>query len=544
MPRYPQRPQSHLTCQQAVSAFRHLLPAAWVFRELHADDYGVDAMVEIVEGESLKGPWFALQMKGTTTSRRRPLLALKTSTLNYLLGRPEPLMIALWVAPEDRCYWMWATEAKEQLRNSEADTARLRFEKGRVLGAGSWGQIAAHVTLHSDGSPVGLARRAHARFNEAGIPGAAVRVGSLGTSVEFEHPIVLRHDEFRFTDTNAGRAAATALDLHRKHGGPVNVPLSAFASPPSRAVDELMRLVGRPSEQGSLTLQPLGEGSSHEVQILLRATADDPDQQTFVRRLRKPALAYPGVLELERMGQQTKSLVLRPVALGLTIRIKLYRDDTIDRPGEFNVSIDWTDKPLSEAIRVEEFVDFARNGARIAVRYKGDVILVSGMKPGQVERRAWLPRLQLLDELVDLTDSPEPTPSTLSAEDWLVAARVLELLRDGMTPGNSFGEVLRLTSSPEHQSIASLDPELDRVSLSVRQEPYEVPLGDIAVRVPHSRREASDLRFAIQDGDKLLVWTDEASTVLEVLEDTSQLGSLDPRLSTPEESGETAPNNG
>ena len=73
--------------EQAVNAVRKCLPSQWITRE-QTVDYGIDLIVEIVNGTDVTATTFAVQIKGKERHLGgKPdaleIMGIKASTINY-----------------------------------------------------------------------------------------------------------------------------------------------------------------------------------------------------------------------------------------------------------------------------------------------------------------------------------------------------------------------------------------------------------------------------------------------------------------------------
>ena len=105
------RPKQHVIDTQAQSLFRQSLPAEWVVRPT-APDYGIDYEVEIVEGGSLTGFTFYVQLKGTLSPKYAdaslclPFEVDKLSYYSEKVNRPVFILVADLV--NNACLWLYA----------------------------------------------------------------------------------------------------------------------------------------------------------------------------------------------------------------------------------------------------------------------------------------------------------------------------------------------------------------------------------------------------------------------------------------------------
>lgn len=108
---WPQRKPSSLTATNGVTKALSFfdLEANWLFREQPSQDYGIDAHVEVVEGENVKGRLIALQIKsGDSWLHERsgggwdfyPQL----QHVNYWQNHSLPVAVVVWHESTDRLF--------------------------------------------------------------------------------------------------------------------------------------------------------------------------------------------------------------------------------------------------------------------------------------------------------------------------------------------------------------------------------------------------------------------------------------------------------
>lgn len=116
------RPKQHVIDTRAQSLFRQSLPGEWVIRPI-TPDYGIDYEVEIVEGGSLTGFTFYVQLKGTLSPRYNDLslcLPFEVDKLSYYAERVNrPVFILVADLVDNTCLWLYAQRfIREVLRFS------------------------------------------------------------------------------------------------------------------------------------------------------------------------------------------------------------------------------------------------------------------------------------------------------------------------------------------------------------------------------------------------------------------------------------------
>ena len=132
---FPKRPLSHVSGDEAVSIFTANCPAEWIVSSIHPD-YGLDLRIEITKDTAVTGEEFYVQIKGKQSIR--PLsngkveVQISQPTINYWLGKLNPVLIVLVDVP-NKCFWFdWLENAYENYPNSKEEQANvpltLRFK--------------------------------------------------------------------------------------------------------------------------------------------------------------------------------------------------------------------------------------------------------------------------------------------------------------------------------------------------------------------------------------------------------------------------------
>jgi hypothetical protein len=123
----PQRPHAHVLGQQAERFVMNGFPPEWVVREVFYD-YGLDLNVELTKRGVVTGQTFSVQVKAFEHDPARPEFVpvrLRTSTINYMKTRPEPVMVVAYVADRGDAYWTWIDDAPLS-RAGESETLLIR----------------------------------------------------------------------------------------------------------------------------------------------------------------------------------------------------------------------------------------------------------------------------------------------------------------------------------------------------------------------------------------------------------------------------------
>lgn len=187
----PRRPASHVLEEQSRRAFRSVLPAEWIIRDVW-EDYGVDMSVETYEASLPTGFEFVVQLKAKAkTQQGTPLfVSIPAATVNYLLQRPVPAMIVGYDAGSDALYYRWI---EEYLTADEYAQSKKRSRKSfRVT-------FPTHSKLSRESASEILDY-----FRPAGVPADRVKdlVTGLSQAGAAERYKILR--ELRFLRTEDG----------------------------------------------------------------------------------------------------------------------------------------------------------------------------------------------------------------------------------------------------------------------------------------------------------------------------------------------------
>ncbi|MBV9484772.1 MAG: DUF4365 domain-containing protein [Frankiaceae bacterium] len=106
------RPSSAKVANTAVTVTKLAIEESlgWIFREQPTEDYGIDAQVEVVDGEDVRGRLLALQIKGGSSWFREPgpggwWYRPDAAHVDYWTNHSLPVVIVL-VDPDSRtCFW-------------------------------------------------------------------------------------------------------------------------------------------------------------------------------------------------------------------------------------------------------------------------------------------------------------------------------------------------------------------------------------------------------------------------------------------------------
>lgn len=112
----------------------------WLFREQPTDDYGIDAHLEIVEGEKATGRLIGLQVKAGASylaeeNARGFVYRGKVEHLNYWTNSTLPVVLVLCDVARETCYWVHVTE--EAVERTSDDGWKVLVPKDQVLDSNS-----------------------------------------------------------------------------------------------------------------------------------------------------------------------------------------------------------------------------------------------------------------------------------------------------------------------------------------------------------------------------------------------------------------------
>lgn len=82
----------------------------WLFREQPTEDYGIDAQIEVVDGEAVRGKLLALQIKSGLSLFREPApggwwFRPKADHVHYWTNHSLPVAVILYHPETGRCHW-------------------------------------------------------------------------------------------------------------------------------------------------------------------------------------------------------------------------------------------------------------------------------------------------------------------------------------------------------------------------------------------------------------------------------------------------------
>ncbi|GAA2046459.1 hypothetical protein GCM10009839_58500 [Catenulispora yoronensis] len=108
----------------------------WLFREQPTDDYGIDAQVEVIDGENVSGRLIALQIKSGESWFNDAALGgwwfrPNDDHVQYWLNHSLPVVVVLYHPGTKRCYWQLVNQ--ETLARTQADGWKLLIPATHVL---------------------------------------------------------------------------------------------------------------------------------------------------------------------------------------------------------------------------------------------------------------------------------------------------------------------------------------------------------------------------------------------------------------------------
>jgi Domain of unknown function (DUF4365)/Domain of unknown function (DUF4263) len=129
------------TAAVALAVARDL---GWVFREQPFDDYGIDALVEIIEDGFVSGKLFALQIKSGLGSFRNLSsdgwwYHPSTSHALYWKNHSVPVVIVLYNPETGTCYWQVVSH--DSLKSTQAGGWEMLIPKDQVLNENARGPL-------------------------------------------------------------------------------------------------------------------------------------------------------------------------------------------------------------------------------------------------------------------------------------------------------------------------------------------------------------------------------------------------------------------
>lgn len=130
----------------------------WLFREQPAEDYGIDAHAEVVDGGAVTGKLLALQIKAGTSWFRESCqdgwwFRPDAEHVQYWRDHSLPVVVVLYHPETRRCYWQRVNT--ETLVKTSADGWKLLIPEAQVLDA----RARAPLQAAAEGDPYELRLR-------------------------------------------------------------------------------------------------------------------------------------------------------------------------------------------------------------------------------------------------------------------------------------------------------------------------------------------------------------------------------------------------
>ncbi len=140
----PKRINNHNSEELSERFFNNCLPENW-YSYPPRNDYGVDLIVEIFEGEEATGLELIVQLKstGTATENEIEKQTLDVSTYNYLNEKLRVAMIVKYVIPENEAYWILLKDIPSP--NQKNKTFTINLPKLKKLSNINWEEIKEYV---------------------------------------------------------------------------------------------------------------------------------------------------------------------------------------------------------------------------------------------------------------------------------------------------------------------------------------------------------------------------------------------------------------
>ncbi|MER7520741.1 DUF4365 domain-containing protein [Streptomyces sp. NPDC126499] len=127
----------------------------WLFREQPAEDFGIDAHAEVVDGERVRGRLLALQIKsGLSWFRERGeggwWFRPDAAHVEYWTNHSLPVVVVLYHPESKRCYWQLVN--RETLVETSSGSWKLLVPEAHVLD----GTARAALSQAAEGDPYTL----------------------------------------------------------------------------------------------------------------------------------------------------------------------------------------------------------------------------------------------------------------------------------------------------------------------------------------------------------------------------------------------------
>jgi Domain of unknown function (DUF4365) len=165
----------------------------WLFREQPTEDYGIDAQVEVVDGETVRGKLLAIQIKSGKSLFREPgpggwWFRPDAKHVRYWMNHSLPVAVILYHPETDTCYWQLVNA--NTLVMTPKGGWKLLIPEAQVL------DTSAHVPLleAAEGNPVLI--RIRDSTDHPGQAGPELRIRESGPlpSTELRQAPIARFD--------------------------------------------------------------------------------------------------------------------------------------------------------------------------------------------------------------------------------------------------------------------------------------------------------------------------------------------------------------
>lgn len=130
----PERPREHVLEELFERAFRELMPAEWVVRDV-AGDYGIDLEVEIFEEGVAAGLTFKVQLKASDrVAEAGPFRTVRRAHVHYWNRLDVPVLLTYFVQETGETYGRWVHSiGREPGRKPDTASIRVAFSTEDVL---------------------------------------------------------------------------------------------------------------------------------------------------------------------------------------------------------------------------------------------------------------------------------------------------------------------------------------------------------------------------------------------------------------------------
>jgi|SRR3954451_76115 hypothetical protein len=131
---YPRRPASHVIGDEALRLLQAAFAPDWVISSV-SPDYGIDLRLELVSDGRVTGEECYVQVKGTTKNHGRPTVRIRRETVQYWLGKLNPVLVTLIHVDSGEVWygWMdWRLRGQVQQSSKKALPLTLPYQNSVV----------------------------------------------------------------------------------------------------------------------------------------------------------------------------------------------------------------------------------------------------------------------------------------------------------------------------------------------------------------------------------------------------------------------------